>query len=225
MDIPIKLKQTTDGSYTLFNDALSEHYHSVNGAIQESNHVFVQMGLLPLLPQKSEIHVFEVGFGTGLNALLAIKFAVENNIALHYVGLEPFPINETFFKDEPNKYFFEELGLTSWLSLNYKRLLTEERVNYSTLISIQLLQTSLLEFEDKGFADLVFFDAFSPNASPDLWSFDALKIATDTLKSGGKLVTYCAQGKVRRTFVELGNTAERLPGPPGKREMLRITKP
>jgi tRNA U34 5-methylaminomethyl-2-thiouridine-forming methyltransferase MnmC len=219
----VRLITTSDGSHSLLNEALNETYHSVHGAIQESQHVFIKNGLRYFLESTSSDHlsIFEVGFGTGLNALLTIK-ALEN-VKSHasYVSVESFPIGEQL-----------------WSSLNYTNVLGMHDI-FATLhrcsweianeITPQFLlikrQTTLqtIELEPQSF-DVVYFDAFAPNKQPELWMIDILQKVVDAMKSNGVLVTYCAKGQLKRDLKQLGLRVETLPGPPGKKEMVRAVK-
>ena len=219
----VKLITTSDGSHSLLNEELNETYHSVHGALQESQHVFINNGLRYFLELRPLDHlsIFEVGFGTGLNALLTIK-ALENlKTHVSYVSVEPFPI-----------------GKELWTSLNYTKVLglqdtfaTLHRSSWETpnQITSQLLllkrQTKLqtIDLEPKSF-DVVYYDAFAPNKQPELWTIDILRKVIDAMKLNGVLVTYCAKGQLKRDLKELGLRVETLPGPPGKKEMVRATR-
>jgi tRNA U34 5-methylaminomethyl-2-thiouridine-forming methyltransferase MnmC len=219
----IKLIVTSDGSHSLLNEALNETYHSVHGAIQESQHVFINNGLCYLLEKHthSVVSIFEVGFGTGLNALLTVKAMQTEKVLVKYVSVEAFPIGEEL-----------------WTSLNYTKVLGYEdtfailhrspweKVNkISEHIEFLKYQTALqkVELKDHSF-DLVFFDAFAPNKQPELWTIDVLQKVVDAMNPDGIFVTYCAKGQLKRDLKELGLRVETLPGPPGKKEMVRATK-
>ncbi len=219
-----ELIKTDDGSHTLFVPELNEHYHSIHGAITESRHVFIKNGLSYILHDLQKIHLLEVGFGTGLNALLAYFEAKKNNTFIDYVGVEPFPI-------PPKVYSI----------LNYPKLIGD---NTSGDVFIRMHETALnkrhalspffnLKIMEGGLDDcrfvsdkfhLVFFDAFSPDVQPELWTEQTFVKIFEALSKGGVLVTYSAKGSVRRAMKKVGFQVERLPGPPGKREMLRGEK-
>ncbi len=214
---------TADGSHTLFAAHFNEIYHSRHGALAESVHVFIRNGLEPM--SNGLLNVFEVGFGTGLNALLALKFAVETGKEIHYQGIELYPVEqETALQlnyaeqigDEHLKTFFEQMHTCKW---NEQHLLTEN-------FSFKKIHGSLLEanLEEEHF-EVIFFDAFAPTKQSELWSseiFEKLFLAT---KRGGVLTTYCAKGDVRRVMQQAGFSVSKVPGPPGKREMLVAIKP
>jgi tRNA U34 5-methylaminomethyl-2-thiouridine-forming methyltransferase MnmC len=212
---------TSDGSSTLFSGRFNETYHSRHGAIQESVHVFIKAGWEHLASKPTELHIFEMGFGTGLNALLAAMKAASEEEIVHYTSLEAYPIGQ------------EEIE-----TLNYGNMLDEQALfealhaapwNKKTAInpffSLQKLQLKLEDFDlESGKYNLVFFDAFAPNSQPELWTEAVFKKMYKLMTPGGILTTYCAKGDVRRAMIAAGLSAERIPGPPGKREMLRARR-
>lgn len=210
-----------DGSHTLKVASLKEHYHSHKGAIQESRYVFLKMGLKEFF-DVSEIRVLEVGFGTGLNALLT---ALEDSgPAVHYTTLETYPLSfelvsqlnyPRLIEGDRVDDLFQQIHESSWGQLNQ---ITES-------FFIEKRHIGLEAFESHEAFDLVYYDAFAPHAQPELWAPAIWQKLFGLLKPGGMLVTYCAKGQVRRDMQAAGFTVERLPGPPGKREMLRATKP
>lgn len=213
---------TSDGSHTLYVPHLQEHYHSVNGALQESDHVFVNMGLQAV--RQSEIRVFEVGFGTGLNALLTALYALQQGQKVFYQAVERYPVipeklnelNYTHLLPPESKSLFKVIHQAAWGR--------EEAVNEMfTLHKIQTDFTSHLFSESDAF-NLVYFDAFAPDKQPEMWDEVLFKKLYDAMAIGGILVTYCAKGEIRRRLQRCGFSVERLPGPPGKREMLRALK-
>jgi tRNA U34 5-methylaminomethyl-2-thiouridine-forming methyltransferase MnmC len=210
---------TEDGSHTLYLPEMDEHYHSVHGAIQESNHVFIKAGL-DLCPAEAP-RIFEVGFGTGLNAFLSAIEAEKRDISIRYSSIELYP-----------------LPAVQATQLNYPQLLGHNDI-FSRLHESQWDQWQKITpwfelkkinadmgkvvFTDDCF-DLIFFDAFAPNKQADLWQPTVFAMLYKHLSPGGMLVTYCAKGVVRRMLLQAGFTVERLPGPPGKHEMLRAVK-
>jgi tRNA U34 5-methylaminomethyl-2-thiouridine-forming methyltransferase MnmC len=212
---------TDDGSLTLYSDALQESYHSINGAIQESRHVFIEAGLLGV--QKTPIRVLEVGFGTGLNALLTWNEALKNNLHVEYESLEAYPVSNRLL--ESLHYEFEE----SLLPEQAFNLLHESEWNTPIELDAGVFRlTKWLQdfttFSLQGSYDLIYFDAFSPDKQPEMWSDALFEKLYRQLTTHGMLVTYCAKGEVRRCLQRAGFRTERLPGPPGKREMLRAIK-
>lgn len=217
----IKIFITGDGSHSLLNEALNETYHSRHGAVRESEHVFIKHGLNFLIEnQKPEsISILEVGFGTGLNALLTLTEAIHQNIDVAYTSLETNPIQPEIWKtlnypDSDN--LFRELHLAQWQK--------SELIHYH--FKLLKLEKSLqsVELDPRQF-DLVYFDAFAPNKQPELWELQILEKVAGTMKAGGVFVTYCAKGQLKRDLKALGLRVESLPGPPGKREMVRAVKP
>jgi len=221
LKIILELKQTADGSYTLYNSELNEHYHSIHGANTESLHVFIQNGLAYLLSNttSNQINILEVGFGTGLNCYHTINYLVENKfkIKVFYHGLEPFPVDKKLINKLRNgvqQKLYSEIHHLKW---NMDQTINDKIVIHKSPKMVQNLKL------DKKY-DLVFFDAFGPRVEDKLWDISVLKSIFHLMNSNGIFVTYCAKGQVRRDLEEIGFKVERLPGPPGKREMLRATK-
>lgn len=214
---------TGDGSHSLRNEALNETYHSVHGALQESVHVFIRNGLEHRLRDSHDepLSVFEVGFGTGLNALLTVNYALENAVPITYTSIEAFPVPEEIWRtlnyastEEAQKKFYS-LHEVPWETEQPVVPLFRLRKMHTTLEDVMLPAASF---------DVIYFDAFAPNKQPDLWTLPMLKKVTDLLKPGGVFVTYCAKGQLKRDLKSLGLTTETLPGPPGKKEMVRATR-
>lgn len=210
--------QTKDGSDSLWMPDLDETYHSRHGALQEAKHVFIEMGLDEVLKYVSHPKILEVGLGTGLNCWLSFHHLKEKSLPLKYTALEAFPL---------------EWGLVS--SMNYAaedRNLFEaiHRAEWGHSVELQpekellKLETKLENYLSSEKVNLVYFDAFGPNTQPEMWLPSQLQRCYDSLDEGGIFVTYCAKGQVRRDLVSCGFEVERLPGPPGKREMLRGRK-
>lgn len=218
---------TADGSKTIKLASLNEQYHSIHGAIQEATHVFIEKGFNNFLntkkPLEQPISILEIGFGTGLNALITLLESVKNKRAVFYTGVEAYPVKQTeiqqlnypdLLKETNTKTYFKTIHESVW---EKPTQITET----FTLIKQQKL------FQDiSGIAcyDVIYFDAFGPRVQPELWEEPIFKNMYQSLKPGGMLVTYSAKGSVRRTMQSVGFLVERLPGPPGKREMLRATK-
>ncbi|MCH2199231.1 MAG: tRNA (5-methylaminomethyl-2-thiouridine)(34)-methyltransferase MnmD [Flavobacteriales bacterium] len=216
-----KIITTADGSQTLEVEELEETYHSRHGARQESEHVFIQMGLVPALVEKKELTILEVGFGTGLNAILSWKTAKQAGAKIHYIGLEAFPV--TFDEVAPLGYaeggeeaaFFQKLHEASW----------EEEVVIDEHFSITKHEVKLEDATlEQGVVDVVYYDAFGPRAQPEMWRLPLFEQLFEATNEGGIFVTYCAKGQVRRDLASAGYDMERIEGPPGKRHMLRGRK-
>ncbi|MCC5915767.1 MAG: tRNA (5-methylaminomethyl-2-thiouridine)(34)-methyltransferase MnmD [Cryomorphaceae bacterium] len=218
----LTLTKTADGSHSLRNEALQEHYHSQHGAIQEAEHVFLQSGLAQM--DSKSINILEFGFGTGLNVLLTAIAAKSENRAIHYQTLENTILPEEIWK---------VLNFPELLKFPHARDLFSAIHNASWDIPVSIdpkftLEKRQVTFEDailsENHFDLIFFDAFAPRYHPTAWDEPVLKKCYDALKANGIWVTYCAQGAVKRRLQSVGFSVEKIPGPPGKREMLRGTK-
>lgn len=213
--------ETADGSKTLSINNDSETYHSRHGAVQESAHVFIEAGLQQLAQKTSTIRVLEVGMGTGLNVLLSLRFAREHSLAIHYVALEPYPLNEDEWQALDYASNDEEW---EW----FKRIHHAPQSGENAIakeLDLACLKKGLLEADLHADSfDVIYYDAFGPNTQPELWGLPCFERCFAALAEGGVLVTYCAKGQVRRDMQSAGFEVERLPGPPGKREMLRAWK-
>ncbi len=212
------IETTDDGSATLYVPELDEHYHSVKGARTESQHIFIDMGL-----KASAAHaprVLEVGFGTGLNALLTLEEAGRSGRPVHYTGIELYPlaweeVEALHYSDHP---LFRELHSAPW----------ETDAHLAPCFTLRKTQLDMAHphtsLPAAGY-DVVYFDAFAPEKQPEMWDESAFRRLFAAMSSGGVLTTYCAKGAVRRMLQSIGFRVERLPGPPGgKREILRARK-
>ena len=214
------IENTADGSHTLFVPALNEHYHSVNGAWQESRHVFIEAGLKQCA--KEEISVFEVGFGTGLNAFLTLVQAKKSDKVVRYTTLELYPLSVEFANSlnyaeliaPESRDLFETLHLAMW----------GEEVQISPNFFLRKEKADLCAYSFLSTYDVVYFDAFAPDKQPEMWNPELFVKLYDHTNLNGILTTYCAKGVVRRSLQAAGYAVERLQGPPGKREMLRGRK-
>ena len=208
---------TEDGSTTLYNEKIGEYYHSTHGAIQESMHIFIKDGFYEC--KKDEIHILEMGFGTGLNAFLTLLEAEKTNKKIYYYTVELYPIS-----------------MEQAQSLNYAEILAPEKKdillklheakwgeNSKICSNFEIVKVQSdfcsLDLKDYKF-DVVYYDAFSPEKQPELWSLEIFEKIFSHCNLGAILTTYCAKGYVRRNLQAAGFTVHRLPGPPGKREKL-----
>lgn len=215
-----KLITTSDGSHTLYIPAMDEQYHSVNGAITESMHIFIEKGLKSI--QKKEIRIFEVGFGTGLNAFLTWLKSREKGITVSYYTVEKYPLEEKLFASlnypellsPHDQTFFLELHTSPW---EKDRLIGEH-------FTLHKIQSDINACPIPSAIDLVYFDAFAPNKQAGIWSQELFDKLYSQMTINGVLTTYCAKGIVRRMMQTSGFEVERIEGPPGKREMLRAIK-
>jgi len=213
--------QTLDGSTTIHLPEWNESYHSKHGAIQEAYHVFISNGLS--LFQNKPISILEIGFGTGLNTFITFLEASKTIQIIDYVGVEAYPVSpeevlKMNYVSELNalqhKAIFEKIHETKW----------DEKIAISDNFTLTKRNQFFKDITDKNAFDLIYFDAFGYRVQPELWSTEIFKIMYDSLNSEGILVTYAARGVVKRSMIEVGFTVEKLPGPPGKREMFRATK-
>ncbi len=212
---------TSDGSTTIHLPDWNEQYHSKHGAIQEAYHVFIKAGFEQI--NKEEIAILEIGFGTGLNCFISFLEGQKNNTKIDYVGVEAYPVSE----DEIIKLnYVSELKASNYQSIFHKIHATswDKKHAVSNTFSLTKRKQFFTDINDENQFDLIYFDAFGARVQPDLWTEDIFKIMFIALKNNGILVTYSAKGSVRRAMQSVGFTVERLPGPPGKREMLRATK-
>lgn len=218
------LTPTADGSFTLYNETIGEHYHSKHGALQESKHVFVQAGLQKALEDFPDqpIRILEVGFGTGLNYLLSMDYAANQQRELDYTGIEAFPLG-TAELISTNYQQYVPARIWDQFLLDYPLALTQAGAQ-PALSHLHIAHTTLQEFQSSQPFDLIYFDAFSVQHQPELWSDEIITQVCTHLHSGGIFVTYAITGKLKRALKSCGMQIEKLPGAPGKREMLRATK-
>jgi tRNA U34 5-methylaminomethyl-2-thiouridine-forming methyltransferase MnmC len=213
-------KVTEDGSHTLYIPELDEHYHSKFGAIQEAVHVYINAGLN--LCNKNKINVLEAGFGTGLNTFLTFIESEKQEKEIDYTSIELYPLEKEI---TDNLNFSEALN---YEDSNIFKSMHDAVWNESTQISsnfkLNKVQADLTTYDFKGPYDVVYYDAFAPEVQPELWDVNIFKKIYDAMNSGGILTTYCVKGIVKRALTECGFKIKRLPGPPGKREMLRAIK-
>lgn len=216
----IELKITEDGSSTLFVPELNEHYHSTHGAIQESNHVFIEAGLNQI--KKDSIRIFEMGLGTGLNCLLTLISTEKKYI--EYLGIEtnPLPTATIECLNYPAILKLTDEQSEQFRSIHQSEWDAEIPLRSNFVFKKKLIDIAECKPTQK--FDLIYFDAFAPDVQPMLWTESIFKNMFEMLDIDGVLVTYCAKGSVRRIMKASGFTVERIPGPPGKREMLRATK-
>lgn len=232
----VEFQVTEDGSHTLFSEMAGQTYHSSHGAVQESRHIFISQ----LMGQRSIVNgqrsgmngvlsILEIGFGTGLNALLTAQWARENGVRVEYTSIELYPLGEEVY-----------------CGLNYGRLLGDEElflrlheaewdVGFVPVVEnfvirkcksdiVEWLRNAQCTMYNVQLFDVVFFDAFSPDAQPELWTEEVFRNVYALMKTGGVLMTYCAKGDVRRAMIAAGFRVEKLAGPPGKRHILRAGK-
>jgi tRNA U34 5-methylaminomethyl-2-thiouridine-forming methyltransferase MnmC len=214
-----ELKITEDGSHTLFVPEIDECYHSSHGAVQESRHIFIEAALKQCT--KNELVVLEVGFGTGLNAFLALLDAENSGRRIRFISLEKYPVGlETALQLN----FAQELGEDKALFDKLHRAEWNKPVEITPRFVLEKIEADFTQFQHSTNYDVVFFDAFSPEKQPEMWSEEQFGKIYKHCNADAVLTTYCAKGIVRRAMQAVGFVVERLPGPPGKREILRATK-
>lgn len=216
---PLIFIKTTDGSYTFRNPDLNENYHSINGAKTESEYVYIQEGLSTL--NKEHIDVLEMGFGSGLNAILTWQFAHLNNKSIYYQTIENRPI-EGCNLPVPDFIVSSKAWSDRWVTLHLAEWNKDMTLDH--LFMIQKVNTDLMSFHTSSYFDIVYFDAFAPSVQPELWTADIFKKIHTMLRPGGVFVTYSSAGNVKRSLFDAGFTVSRIQGPPGKKHMLRATK-
>lgn len=212
---------TQDGSHSMMSSAYGVSYHSKHGAIQETQHVFIDAALKYKAAHQNQLNILDIGMGTALNAYMTLLTAKEEKLQINYTAIEAYPISvadastlnyaSLLNQEEPSFLFFHECDWNKTHQLN----------NQFTFLK------KLNSFHDIDYAnqfDIIYFDAFAPNAQPDLWEAPLLTKMYEALKANGVLTTYCAKGVVKRTLKSIGFEIEGIPGPPGKREMTRATK-
>lgn len=217
-----EIRLTADGSKTIYIPVMDETYHSSHGALQEARHVFIQHGLK--VQEGKDLKILEIGFGTGLNAILSVEFSKQHpDKSIEYTGVEAFPVSIEMAAemdyvsliDQDLKNEFDRLHTSNW---EVKEPITS---NFTLIKRKAKIQGLPLE---SNYFDLIYFDAFGPRAQEEMWHPAILEKMYACLKPGGMLVTYCAKGQVKRDLKALGFVIEALPGPPGKREMTRALK-
>jgi tRNA U34 5-methylaminomethyl-2-thiouridine-forming methyltransferase MnmC len=223
---------TADGSHSISIPGMNVTYHSIHGAIRESKHVFIEAGLKSLAPAETKLNIFEMGFGTGLNALLTLIEAEKSEREIYYETVEQFPLDTNQavhlnYCEQLSRLdlqsVFEQLHYCEW----------EKQTNITKNFSFKKSKSNLLDFETpetletclpgRQYFELIFFDAFAPNVQPELWTKEIFEKMFSMLGPGGILVTYSSKGDVRRAMQAAGFTVEKLPGPTGKREMVRCS--
>ena len=232
----VNIQITEDGSHTLFSEMAGQTYHSSHGAIQESNHIFISQ----LSTLNSQLSVLEIGFGSGLNALLTAQWARENGVRVEYTTIELYPLGCEVYRELNygcllgDEELFLKLHEAEWNAGFVQvseyfviRKCKSDIVEWVTDAQCTMHNTQLMDLSDStlySLYDVVYFDAFSPDAQPELWTEEVFRNVYGLMKVGGVLTTYCAKGDVRRAMLAAGFGVEKLQGPPGKRHILRARK-
>jgi tRNA U34 5-methylaminomethyl-2-thiouridine-forming methyltransferase MnmC len=220
----LEIKLSSDGSHTIYHEGLGEGYHSSHGALAESRHIFIEAGFMHAILGRKTINVLEVGFGTGLNALLTQVESETAGKQVVYTAIEAFPLKEDIWSqlNYPRllcsidySKAFEKLHLAEWGG-------TEELSNFFHIHKIHVKLEDYLP--EPGQFDLVYFDAFSPASQPELWTTGIFVKLFRAMKPGAVLTTYSVKGDVIRSMKAAGFSTEKIPGPPGKRQITRAVK-
>lgn len=221
MNTAIRVIMTADGSHTLVNGDLEKSYHSVYGAWQESQRVYIELGLFPAFDRfaAEPINLFEMGFGSGLNALLTLREAERLHRPVHYVSIdtEPVPLAEA------RRLNYDQLLATTQLAALHEAP-WNEAVAITPFFTLEKRQVSLQEFDTEQQFQLIYFDAFSPTSQPELWEAAMFSKLAGFLLPGGLLTTYCSKSIVQRAMRAAGLTVEKHSGPRHKRDVLRAVK-
>lgn len=220
----IKIVVSGDGSHTLYLPGMDETYHSLHGAMQETMHVFIEAGLNKFLEKKNHISILEIGFGTGLNALMTYRETLKKDIFIEYHTLEPFPLPAEIYRQLNYPSLIHEVGIAEVFSVLHESA-AGDKITVSPRFSFVKYLAGIEAFNPSPFqVDLVYFDAFAPKKQPPVWVPENLNKIHGFMANEGVLVTYCAGGQFRRDLKNAGFRVEILPGPPGKKEMTRAQK-
>ncbi|MDB5031521.1 tRNA (5-methylaminomethyl-2-thiouridine)(34)-methyltransferase MnmD [Mucilaginibacter sp.] len=234
---------TEDGSKTIYNTEVGENYHSRHGALQESQHVFLNSGLIKFLDKReftanennikvspsggdlqgTALTILEVGFGTGLNFLLSADHCSHKQINLEYTGIEAYPLDPGLISQTGYDQYLSASIWDRFISQYPDSLKNQVRIN--SFCQLQTAHCQLLNFSSNKQYDVIYFDAFASARQPEMWDEQAITHTVRFLKPGGIFVTYAITGNLKRMLKSLGLKVEKAPGAPGKREMLRAIKP
>jgi tRNA U34 5-methylaminomethyl-2-thiouridine-forming methyltransferase MnmC len=206
------LRTTADGSKTLYSEKFGQHYHSVFGAETESLEVFIQLGLLEATGKFKEINLFELGFGSGLNARLSARFAQEKGVFVNYTGIEAYPVEEEFSAALPEET--AALHALTW----------DDTHQINPWFRFRKIKAFLEDFSSEERFNVVYFDAFAPESQPELWTVEVFEKIAGLMVEEGVMTTYCSKVSVQRNMRAAGFKVEKHPGPPHKREVLRAIK-
>ncbi len=213
----VRLVLTDDGSHSVYNEDIGQHYHSIFGAHQESQRVFIELGLAYAFTQfKEDLHVFEMGFGTGLNALLTANEALKHQRRVVYTTVESLPLP----LEAAHRLNFDELLGTYWLKALHDTP-WEQRTPVNEWLTLSKHRSQIQDFQTDARFHLVYYDAFAPEGQPELWTEEIFQKMASMMLPGGVLTTYCSKSAVQRNLKSAGFTVEKHIGPARKREVLR----
>lgn len=224
MNHELTIVQTADGSNTIYNPQVGENYHSRNGALQESQHVFLQSGLQYFLETNStqQVSILEVGFGTGLNFLLTADFCIGQKINLEYTGIEAYPLSHEMISNTGYGQYTSPEVWAEFIASYPSALRSSTKLNQ--YCQLQIANCQLLNFQSTAQFDVIYFDAFAAINQPEMWNEEAIGHTVKFLKPSGVFVTYAITGNLKRMLKGLGLQIQKIPGAAGKREMLRACK-
>ncbi len=217
----LQIVPTADGSNTIYNPQVGENYHSKNGALQESLHVFVNSGLKYFLEANNlkQASILEVGFGTGLNFLLSADFCAKSQTVLNYTGIEAYPLTNQMITQTGYEQYVPS-AIWEGFAEQYAEVL-KKRISLNTFCDLKIEDSTLLNFNSDTKYDVIYFDAFAAAHQPEMWNEEAITHIIEFLNPGGVFVTYAITGNLKRMLKSLGLTIQKIPGAAGKREMLR----
>lgn len=220
----LQIQQTRDGSFTIFNPHLNAHYHSIHGALTESRHVFILHGLIKILgdfPQE-DINIFEMGLGTGLNAFLSAIEASGMKRSICFDAVESFPPENLIWQEFIAKHstLFNEQQISEWQAIGNNTW--DKTYTINPFFSFTKHNKLLDDFHANKKFHLIYWDAFAFDVHPEQWSEETFQKVKEMMHKNACLVTYAAKGIIKRNFKKVGLKLQTLPGPPGKREMIRL---
>lgn len=219
----ISLYTTSDQSHTLYNDELDETYHSRNGALEEAMHVYLSNGFIARAAGLKDIALLEIGFGTGLNALLTLVETQKHQLTCQYVSLETYPLAPHITNTLNYSGFVPAIFTGAYGRLH--EAAWDKAVTINEWFTLHKINKSIHYYEPQQQFDVVYYDAFGPDKQPDMWTPEIFSKLYHSMNSNGIFVTYSAKGDVRRALKQVGFEVELLPGGAGKRNMLRAVKP
>lgn len=215
----LQIISTEDHSKTIYVPELNERYHSCYGAIQESQHIYIEAGMNFL--NKKKVTIFEMGFGTGLNAYLSYINAAKHHYIVNYYSIEKFPLPKNIYSQ---LNYPELVNDTSRLFSTMHKCEWNKNIQLSDYFTLNKIKADINEFTFDFSCHLVYFDAFGPDIQPEVWQEQTFKKIIDSLSPNGILTTYSSKGTVKRALKNLGMQIETIPGPKGKRNIIRAVK-
>ena len=220
MELLNRLIITSDGSHTIYVPELNEHYHSIYGAVQESNFIFINNGFN--MCNAEPVRIMEVGFGTGLNALLTAFISMAGEREVYFSTIEKYPLHETILSSLNHYLFAGDAGKE--LSDQIHSAPWNKWVKICKNFNLRKIKGDIADAPFDGKYDLIYFDAFGPDKQPEMWTTEVFASVSSVTEKNGALVTYSAKGEVKRNLKACGFEVTLLPGPPGKRQIIRAVK-